>query len=302
MTRISIIGSGVVGSATGKGFHKMGHKVIFYDVSKDQLLPLLEHGYCISENIKDVISKSDVSFVCVNTPNNYGGRKQDLSQLMSALYDIANVLDSIRKYHLVVFRSTILPGTMRNVILDYLEKNCSSQRGKDYDICYNPEFLRQRTALDDFMNPARVVIGLERKNIKISSRSSSFPYLLLKKLYGQLTKNIIVTDYESAELIKYASNCFLALKISFFNEIGMICKQLGIDDKVVSHVVSLDKRIGAYGTVAGNPFDGSCLPKDIDVFISFIKKLQIDPDLIGVALRINDLFKTNLSSIDSVIA
>ena len=301
MTRIAIIGSGVVGSATGKGFHKMGHKVIFYDVLKDQLLPLLEHGYCISENIKDVISKSDVSFVCVNTPNNYGGRKQDLSQLMSALYDIANVLDSIRKYHLVVFRSTILPGTMRNVILDYLEKNCSSQRGKDYDICYNPEFLRERTALDDFMNPDRVVIGLEHKNTKISSRSSSFPYLLLKKLYGQLTKNIIVTDYESAELIKYASNCFLALKISFFNEIGMICKQLDIDDKVVSQVVSLDKRIGAYGIVAGNPFDGSCLPKDIEVFVSFMKKLEIDPDLIGVALRINDLCKPNLSSIDSVI-
>ena len=175
MTRIAIIGSGVVGSATGKGFHKMGHKVVFYDVLKDQLLPLLEHGYCISENIKDVISKSDVSFVCVNTPNNYGGRKQDLSQLMSALYDIANVLDSIRKYHLVVLRSTILPGTMRNVILDYLEKNCSSQRGKDYDICYNPEFLRERTALDDFMNPDRVVIGLERKNTKISSRSSKIP-------------------------------------------------------------------------------------------------------------------------------
>src|SRR5206468_9906539 len=203
MTRIVIIGSGVVGSATGKAFHKMGHKVIFYDISKNQLLPLLENGYCTSENIKDAICKNDVSFVYVNTPNNYDGRKQNLSQLMSALYDIANALDSIRKYHLVVFRSTILPGTMRNVILDYLEKNCSSQRGKDYDICYNPEFLRERTAFDDFMNPDRVVIGLERKNTKISSGSSSFPYLLLKRLYGQVTKNIIVTDYESAELIKY---------------------------------------------------------------------------------------------------
>ena len=301
MTRIVIIGSGVVGSATGKAFHKMGHKVIFYDISKNQLLPLLENGYCTSENIKDAICKSDVSFVCVNTPNNYDGRKQNLSQLMSALYDIANALDSIRKYHLVVFRSTVLPGTMRSVILDYLEKNCSSQRGKDYDICYNPEFLRERTAFDDFMNPDRVVIGLERKNTKISSGSSSFPYLLLKRLYGQVTKNIIVTDYESAELIKYASNCFLALKITFFNEIGMICKRLGIDDKVVSHAVSLDRRIGTYGIVAGNPFDGSCLPKDTEVFVSLIKKLQIDPDLIGVALRINEILKTSLSSIDSVI-
>ena len=301
MTRIAIIGSGVVGCATGKGFQKMGHKVIFYDVSKDQLLPLLERGYCVGENIKDVISKSEVSFVCVNTPNSIDGPRQDLSQLTSALYDIANALDSIRKYHLVVFRSTILPGTMRNVIQDYLEKNCSSERGKDYDICYNPEFLRQRTAFDDFMNPDRVVIGLEHRNTKIFTNSSSFPFLLLKKLYGQLTKNIIVTDYESAELIKYVSNCFLALKISFFNEIGMICKQLGIDDKIVSQVVSLDKRIGAYGVVAGSPFDGSCLPKDLEAFVDFIKTLQISPDLIKVALRINHICKTNLSSIDSVI-
>ena len=111
--------------------------------------------------------------------------------------------------------------------------------------------------------------------------------LPLKHIYQQLTDNIIITSYEAAELIKYASNCFLSLKISFFNEIGMICKKLGIDDKTVSLAVSLDKRIGEYGTEAGRPFGGACLPKDTEAMTSFVRKLQIKPDLIQVVLDIN---------------
>ena len=302
MTRIAIIGSGVVGTATGKGFHRLGHDVTFYDISKRKLFSLREEGFNIGSTVKDVIHKSDLSFVCVNTPtitvdnNGRGGGlegQQDLSQLRSVLFDITNAFNSgaaikdasHHRPHLLVFRSTMLPGTMRNLVVDYMKRNCSLKIGKDYGICYNPEFLRQHCALEDFFHPDRVVIGVgEEEEVKEATDSSS---LLLKQIYQQLTDNILITSYEAAELIKYASNCFLSLKISFFNEIGMICKKLGIDDKTVNLAVSLDKRIGKYGTEAGRPFGGACLPKDTEAMASFVKKLQIKPDLVQVAADIN---------------
>jgi nucleotide sugar dehydrogenase len=210
---------------------------------------------------------------------------------MSVLYDITKALNTTnteqrqeeeqqRHPHLIVFRSTMLPGTMRKVVMNYLQSNCSSsssKMGKDYNICYNPEFLRQNTALDDFFKPDRVVIGEEDKG-------ASQP---LVEIYQQLTQDVIVTSFEAAEMIKYASNCFLSLKISFFNEIGLVCKQMGIDDKAVSLGVSMDKRIGNYGTQFGKPFEGACLPKDTEALAGFIRNLQLNPDLLQVALDIN---------------
>src|SRR5215212_4148539 len=289
MKKIGIIGSGVVGGSTGKGFHKLGHDVLFYDISKQRLLDLKENGYQVASSVQDIIDKTDISFVCVNTPNNSTG-EQDLSQLMSVLYDITNALRGIDRRHeqqqqqqqqhphLIVFRSTMLPGTMRSVVINYLQTNCSSSRiGRDYNICYNPEFLRQNTAFDDFFRPDRIVIGEDGKGV-------SQP---LKEIYQQLTENIIVTSFEAAEMIKYTSNCFLSLKISFFNEIGLVCKQLGIDEKAVSLGVSMDKRIGTYGTQFGKPFEGACLPKDTQALAGFIGNLQMNPDLLKVALDIN---------------
>jgi UDPglucose 6-dehydrogenase len=284
MKKIGIIGSGVVGSATGKGFHRLGHDVLFYDIAKQRLLTLKEEGYQIASSVKDIIDTTDISFVCVNTPNNSSG-EQDLSQLMSVLYDITNALRRIDRRHeqeqhphLIVFRSTMLPGTMRSVVINYLQTNSPSSRiGRDYDVGYNPEFLRQNTAFDDFFRPDRVVIGEDRK-------AASQP---LKEIYQQLTENIIVTSFEAAEMIKYTSNCFLSLKISFFNEIGLVCKQMGIDDKAVSLGVSMDKRIGNYGTQFGKPFEGACLPKDTEALAGFIRNLQLNPDLLQVALDIN---------------
>jgi UDPglucose 6-dehydrogenase len=306
---ISIIGSGVVGTATGKGFHKMGHRVAFFDISKQRLEALVVEGYDVASSLTDAISRSDISFVCVNTPRNNHinslsknninndsisndsinheldpidedlGKHQDLSQLLSALRDIANALNGnmTSKKHLLVFRSTMLPGTMRNVVLDYLEANCKLKRGKDYDVLYNPEFLRQHSALEDFFTPDRIVIGQE-------SSDSSSPLL---DLYSPLTKNIILTGYEEAEMAKYASNCFLALKISYFNEIGMLCKKMGINEDLVSSAVSMDNRIGRYGTRGGRAYGGACFPKDTEAFASFARKMDIKPDLVETAININ---------------
>lgn len=276
MTKISIIGSGVVGSATGKGFHKLGHDVIFYDVSKSRLNTLRDEGYATAESTKDAMSKSQITFVCVNTPT-YSDGTQDLSQVKSALSAVTEALNSLKKYHLIVFRSTILPGTMSKIIVDYFEKNVTRKRGKDYDICYNPEFLRQNTAYDDFFIPDRVIIGEDINGIS----------KLLQELYEPLTQNIIICNFEEAELIKYSSNCFLSLKISFFNEIGLLCRQMGLDDKKVGRAVSLDKRIGKYGTEPGRPFDGACLPKDTLALSNFVKRMGLTIDLLKVTLDIN---------------
>jgi UDPglucose 6-dehydrogenase len=162
--------------------------------------------------------------------------------------------------------------------VDYFERNCSKSLGKDFDVCYNPEFLRQKSALDDFFEPGRVVIGE-------GTKGSSIP---LVEIFRALTRNIIITGYEEAEMIKYASNGFLALKISYFNEIAMVCKMLGIDDKTVSRGVALDSRIGSYGVIGGMPFGGACLPKDTAALASFLRKLGIRPDLIEAAIQINN--------------
>ncbi len=314
---IAIIGSGVVGTATGKGFHKLGHHVIFFDISERRLLSLKEEGYDVASSLKDAISQAEIIFVCVNTPlskysndngknesNNYIedsnidvedsndninhdlypvdedlGKHQDLSQLLSAVRDIANALnDNItNKKRVLVFRSTMLPGTMRNVVVDYLEANCNLKHGKDYDVLYNPEFLRQHSALEDFFGPDRIVIG----------QKFSGPASPLAEIYSPLTKNIILTGYEEAEMAKYACNCFLALKISYFNEIGMICRKIGINEDEVSLAVSMDKRIGKYGTRGGRPYGGACFPKDTEAFASFARKMNVKPDLIETAISIN---------------
>jgi UDPglucose 6-dehydrogenase len=314
---ISIIGSGVVGTATGKGFHKLKHNVTFFDISKQRLVALREEGYNVASSLKDAIFRSDISFVCVNTPqpkyrntidkrndSNYSnsyyndndnininvndridsidedlGKHQDLSQLLSVLRDITLALNDniINKKQLLVFRSTMIPGTMRNVVLDYLAANCNLKFGKDYDVVYNPEFLRQHSALEDFFTPDRIVIGQQTPD-------SSSP---LVDLYSPLTKNIVLTGYDEAEMTKYASNCFLALKISYFNEIGMLCKKMGINEDLVSLAVSMDNRIGRYGTKGGRPFGGACFPKDTEAFASFARKMNVKPDLIETAININ---------------
>jgi UDPglucose 6-dehydrogenase len=292
---ISVIGSGVVGTATGKGFHKLGHHVTFFDISRQRLASLKDEGYDVASSLNEAIAKSEICFICVNTPQNISrtnakasdfveedlGKHQDLSQILSVVRDIASSLNALngevkREKRLFVFRSTMVPGTMRNVVLDCLERNCNLRRGKDYDVFYNPEFVRQHSALKDFFTPDRVVIGQE------GSGSSS-----LSNLYTPLTDKIIMTGFEEAEMIKYASNCFLALKISYFNQISMMCKKMGITEDEVTKAVSLDSRIGSYGTIGGPPFGGACLPKDTEAFASFAKNLNMRHDLIDLAIRIN---------------
>ena len=277
--RISIIGSGWVGTAIGKGFTGMGYETIFYDVvNKD--LPNF------TMDISYAIENSDVSFISVPTPTTSEGI--DLSYIKDATKSIGKVLATKRSYQLVVVKSTIVPGSTENVVIPTLEKYSGKKAGNEIGICMNPEFLTEISGTwskdegtkKDFFTEDRIVIGEYDKN------SGD----VLEELYKPLNKPIFRTDLKTAETIKYASNCMLATKISYWNEIFLICKDLGIDSHVIADVVGLDPRIGKYGTVHGKAFGGKCLPKDLKAFVSFAEKYR-DPKLLKAVDELNEEIK-----------
>ena len=274
--RISIIGSGWVGTALGKGLAKLGNEVIFYDVV-DKNLPNF------TKDISYAVENSDVSFISVPTPTTSEGI--DLSYIKEAMKSIGNVLATKRTYHLVVVKSTVVPGTTENVVIPVLERYSGKKAGNEIGICMNPEFLTEISGTwskdegtkKDFFTEDRIVIG------EYDKKSGDG----LEEIYEPLNKPIFRTDLKTAETIKYASNCMLATKISYWNEIFLICKDLGIDSHVVADIVGLDPRIGRYGTVHGKAFGGKCLPKDLKAFVAFAKKYR-DIRLLKAVDEINE--------------
>jgi UDPglucose 6-dehydrogenase len=276
LMRISIIGSGVVGSATGKGFHKLGHNVVFNDIDSEKIKKLKKEGYSATNEIKDLL-KTDVSFVCVPTPT--GKKFQKLSFVKKALKDLSIVLKEKEKYHLIVIKSTILPTTCERELIPIIEKYSGRKVGKEIGFCFNPEFLREKNALEDFLNPDRIVIG------QYDDKSGH----ILEKLYKKLNCPILRTDLRTAEIAKYANNTFYATKISFFNEIHMICKRLGIDSNCVRKIVQLDRFYGTHPWNHGHAFGGMCLPKDLKALISFCNDGHIYmPYLLKSVQRVNE--------------
>ena len=261
--KISIIGSGVVGKTMGFGFERLEHEVIFYDIDENVIKELSrEHK---ATNDLSAVKDTDISFICVPTPY-ISGLGFDSSYI--ATEGIAEALKSKDEYHLVVIKSTVLPTTTERVVIPILRKY--KKVGKEIGICTNPEFLTEIADTwtndegykKDFFTEDRIVIG------EYDKKSGD----ILESLYNPLNKPIFRTDLKTAELIKYASNCMLAAKISYWNEIFLICKELGIDSQEVANIVALDPRIGRYGTVHGKAFGGKCLPKDLKAFVSFAEK------------------------------
>jgi UDPglucose 6-dehydrogenase len=273
--KISIIGSGVVGKATGIGLHNHGNNVIFYDIEKEKLRMLKKQGYDVAMNQSEAIANSNISFVCVQTPTCNG--KLDFSYVRRAILEIGEALRQKNEYHLIVVRSTVLPSTTRTKIIPLLKKHSRLIPGKGFGVCMNPEFMRKESSLSDFLNPWRILIG------EFDKRSGD----ILNELYTPFEAPIIRTDFDTAEMIKYVANTFLATKISFFNEIFMICQNFGIDPNIVVKVAALDPRIGKYGIQGGRPFEGRCLPKDLEAFTNFVENLQINPKLLSAVSHIN---------------
>ena len=275
---ILIIGSGVVGQATGKGFHSKGHRVVFYDVNPDVLSRLSEEGYDTCDDYD--LREFDVSMLCVGTPTRHD--KIVLDYLHSALKKLGAKLSDINRYHLVVVKSTCLPGTTEERIIPMLEYYSRKKAGVDFGVCMNPEFLRAASAEEDSAHPWLIVIGA------YDQRSGKE----LEELYQPFGAETVVTKLKVAEMMKYVHNLFNATKISFFNEMHVVCQQLDIDNEAVNSLVVKSAEgmwNPKYGTVGGRPYGGSCLPKDTRALRSFARELNLNPmTLLDAVIKVNE--------------
>ncbi len=275
---ILIIGSGVVGQATGKGFQAKGHRVVFYDVNPDVLSKLSEEGYDTCDDYD--LREFDVSMLCVSTPTR--NDKIVLSYLANAVTKLGVKLAEVNRYHLVVVRSTVLPGTTEESIIPELEYWSGKKAGVDFGVCMSPEFLRAASAEEDFARPWLIVIGAyDRRSGKE-----------LEKLYRPFEAEIVVTELKVAEMMKYVHNLFNATKISFFNEMHLVCQKLGIDSRAVNSLVAKSAEAlwnPLYGTVGGRPYGGACLPKDTMAFRYFARELNLSHmTLLDAVIKVNE--------------
>ena len=285
--RLGIVGAGFVGRRLGEYFLSLGHQVTFYDISDEVLRELSSRGYSVTDDMKEIASH-DMSFISVPTPTKDTG-EIDLFSLTSALNSLGMALSKVKNPHLVVLKSTVLPGTTETIVVPTLFK--LSGRSKDtLGVIFNPEFITESaktwTKENSFVvnpdNEHRIVIG--------EGDEKSWGDLFLKEIYPNTSLPVIRTDYRTAEMIKYASNLALACRISFWNEIFLVCKELGIDSNIVAQAASYDPRIGKYGTVHGKAFGGKCLPKDLKAFITFAEKFRPVP-LLKAVQEINEYMK-----------
>jgi UDPglucose 6-dehydrogenase len=300
---VSIIGTGYVGLSTGVGFAVRGNSVICVDIDRQKVEqinrgvspiyePLLED--CLKKVLKDgkftatadlkgAISKTSVSFISVGTPSR-GDGSIDLKYISDVSKQIGEVLKRKGAYHVVVVKSTVVPGTTEDVVLKNIEKASGKRAGRDFGVCVNPEFLREGKALEDFLKPDRLVIGeTDRKAGDV-----------IEKLYRNFSAPVFRTNVRTAEMIKYASNAFLATKISYVNEMGNICKRLGIDVNEVMKGVGMDSRISPHFLNAGCGYGGSCFPKDVEALIHRAKELGYEPQLLEEVQELNRRQKARL--------
>lgn len=272
--RISVFGLGYVGAVSAGCFAAEGHQVIGVDTVADKVdlissgrSPIVEAsiGEIIEEAVRSgrlhatqdphsAVQETDLSFVCVGTPSQYNG-SLDLRYIRRICEQIGIALREKQSRHTVVIRSTILPGTMKTVVIPILEQFSGKAAGEDFGVCSNPEFLREGSAVKDFRCPPKTVIG------ELDKLSGD----MLASLYEQVPAPLIRTDLRTAEMIKYVDNCWHALKIGFANEIGNLCDALEADAEAVMHIFCQDKKLNiseAY-LKPGFAFGGSCLPKDL---------------------------------------
>lgn len=285
---VSIIGSGVVGENVGKGLVKMGHKALFYDLDKKKLEKLSSGGFFTSNSLDSAVLDSIISYLCVPTPATATG-EINLSYIETVAKDIGGILKRKTSYHLVVVKSTVLPTSTENVVIPILEKYSLKKAGKDFGVCCNPEFLTEIhnswtddvSYLRDIFNERFIVIG------EFDKKSGD----ILEDLYRSFSSPIIRTNLKTAEMLKYAFNCALASRISYWNEIFSICRRLGIDSELIADTASLDPRIGKYGTIHKKAFGGKCLPKDLSAIVNFCHKNHFHPSMLEAVLRVNQKIK-----------
>lgn len=302
MHRISFVGMGYVGLCTGVCFASKGYETIlsntdkvkvdsvskgvspFYEPNLEKMLrEAVNKGYLKATlGREEAISRSNVTFITVGTPSKPDGGI-DLRFVRSAAEEIGRALKRKGSYHLVVMKSTVIPGTTESVVKPLLERRSDKRCGIDFSLCVNPEFLREGSAIHDTFNPDRIIIGEHDK------KSGDILEDLYLEFYGDKMPPIIRTNIPTAELVKYANNAFLATKISFINQIANICEKIPeVDVKTVAKGIGLDKRIGRLFLNAGLGYGGSCLPKDVKALIAFSTTLGYDPTFIKSVGEVNE--------------
>jgi len=300
--RISIFGLGYVGLCTAVPFAQKGFDVIGVDIDEDKVEmirrgepPIHEPGleealndprtksrFDVTTNHREAIGKSDISLITVGTPSQPDGGI-DLRYITSVSKDIGDALGEKSGYHLVAVKSTVVPGTSDSVVKPILEisgKVC----GVDFGLCSNPEFLREGNALEDTLNPDRIVIG------EYDKRSGDALEAMYRTFHQEQVPPMLRTNLPTAEVIKYASNAFLATKVSFINTIANICEKIpGVDVTEVAEAVGLDHRISPRFLRAGLGYGGSCFPKDLKAFIAHSNTISYKPELLEAVEKVNTL-------------
>ncbi|WP_425084457.1 UDP-glucose dehydrogenase family protein [Ruegeria profundi] len=298
--RIAMIGTGYVGLVSGVCFSDFGHDVICVDKSEQKIqmlqageVPIYEPGLdtlmaknvaagrlSFTTNLQDAVDGADAVFIAVGTPTRRGDGHADLTYVMAAAEEIANALTD---YAVIVTKSTVPVGTNRKVQQVVTAANPNAQ----FDVASNPEFLREGAAIDDFMRPDRVVVGVE------NDRAAEVMAEIYRPLYLR-DFPILTTDLESAEMIKYAANAFLATKITFINEIAGLCEKVGADVKEVSRGIGLDGRIGNKFLHAGPGYGGSCFPKDTAALARIGQEHAHPMQITETVIRVNDGVKKRM--------
>lgn len=298
--KISVFGIGYVGCVSAACFAHEGHDVIGVDVnpSKVEMInqgnsPIVEPGIAelmqeavnvqrlrATTSVNDAVSQSEVSLVCVGTPSNPNG-SLDLSYITRVSEEIGAALKTKQGRHVVVMRSTMLPGTIEGVVVPALESTSGKKAGTDFGVCINPEFLREGSSLKDFYAPPFTLIGADDETTAATVRA----------LYANVDAPLYETAVKTAEMIKYVCNSFHAVKVSFANEVGNICKALAIDSHTVMNIFCQDTKLNLspYYLKPGFAFGGSCLPKDLRAINYKAKELDIEVPLLGSILPSNRL-------------
>lgn len=294
--KVSIIGSGYVGSVSAACFAELGHDVICIDIDEEKvrqinagIAPIWEEGLdellqkhtqkklIATSDYDYAVQNTDASFICVGTPSEEEG-SIDLSIVKAASVSLGEAIAKKDHYHVVVVKSTVVPETTEKLVLTTVEEYSGKKAGKDFGIAMNPEFLREGKAVYDFMHPDKIVVGA------IDERS----FFVVSELYRGLDCEVTHTNPRTAEMIKYVNNSFLATKISFANEMGNICKELGIDTYEVMDAVGKDLRIERKFLNCGAGFGGSCFPKDVRALIGKAKSIGYEPQILESVISVNE--------------
>ena len=297
---ISVFGLGYVGTVTAACFAHKGNRVLGVDLSPNKVeamhsgrSPIVEPrvSELVAESNKacrlhatsdaeSAILNTEISFLCVGTPSLRNG-KLDLGHIEPVCREIGGILKKKDSFHLIVLRSTVLPGTAESIVVPTLEKASGKHMGKDFGVCVNPEFMREGTAVADFLEPSMTVIGSSDPNHSA----------MLCDLYAWVPGRIFQTSFRSAEMVKYVCNAWHAVKVAFANEVGTLAKELGVDTEAVTEIFIADNKlnISASYLKPGFAFGGSCLPKDVRALKYRAKELDLKLPLFEAILASNEV-------------